>query len=212
MADFTGYTPYEAKTTIQMLENVLTNAYIALGDAFNVIENEVSEYWASPNAVQFANNYVPKFNEFKRLFVENGNSMISNIVQAVNYMSMANGSSFSIEAIELKFVETTSNFKEEIDGVVGINVDKVINLISGDFESNLSKFYYMCEELKTLDIALYDPEGTLRETYRSFLSSFERDLNETVHSIYTALKIAIDNETNNIKIAKESAADVMASN
>lgn len=212
MADFTGFNPMDAKTNIGMLESELTSAYIALSDAFNVIENDVSENWASPNAVQFATNYVPKFNELKRLFAERGNSIMNNSVQAVNYMAMANGTSFSVEVVELKFTENTNNFKEEINGIVGMNVEKVVNLIEGEFEAQLSKFYTICEELKTLDIALYDPEGTLKESYRAFLSSFEQELNETVHNIYTILAAAINTEINAINISKTSAADEMAAN
>ena len=210
MANFTGFNPTQGKADIESMHSILEKANIDLYNALLIITARIPEVWASPNALEFGKTYGPKMTELKTTFGKNANVIQSNVIRAVQTMANENGFGFFDETADIYVSDyDQENYKEEKDGIVGMNVAQV-ELYLSTFDEKLNTFYQSFAQVEALDIALYDPNGSLKAAFKSMLTQFENDLNETVTAMQNAIKAAMETETNNIRLAKESAAETMA--
>ncbi len=209
MADFTGFNPAHATHEIETLREVLGDARYLLSDAFTVIASDIAEVWASPKAKEFGGTYVPQMNDLLESYTTNATSILKNVVRAIEIMANANGASFNGDFADMGSVEVCDNFKEEKDGIVGMNVAQV-ELYQDTFKDQLKAFFTAFAQVDALDISLYDPHGSLKQAFKTLLTEFETKLNELVESINKAIQFATLSEINTIRIAKNDAATTMS--
>lgn len=209
MADFTGFNPTQAKNEVETLKGVIRAANRDLWQLFGGIDINLKEIWASPKAVEFGSTYAPQISELCTTYANNGTTIISNAVRAIGTIARANGSSCVIDPEEIIAFTANNNFKEEKDGVVGMNVAQV-ELYLQEFDNKLKTFYNDFSRLEEMDISLFDPSGSLKAAFKAMLTSFETSFNETIEAIKKAINTATTTEINTVRLAKESAASEMA--
>lgn len=224
MAELTGLNPSLAKTQI----NDFYEAGYTIGNDFETkylkpFFKEMGTSWYSPKAVEFwgvhfydmlvamlsysdmLNNVCVKAtNAYNNLASSNGLPSISdtNFKEELNSRADWNDGSLGLTELDLYFQEVSP------DGTVGMDVEKVRNVIS-TLKQGAKEFALKVEELP-VTIAFYDPDGTLQETYKGLVRAGVAEVLKSIISMSSDMEAAIQEEANAVVTAKESAASTIA--
>ena len=216
MADFTGFNPTQAKTDLEALSHDLRLVKGKLWSAFDYIVGQtkdgLSDVWASPNAKEFGATYIPQIADLINGYLKDIHAILSSTARAVDIVGSSNGyvinlsGDYSAPALEEYYPQT---FKEEKDGIVGMNV-AVAKIAVSSFNEEIKDTLNTLDGIDLHTIALYDPEGSMQEAFKTVLTTLKTNIEELVSSINSAITSAYETEENNIRVAKDSAASTMS--
>ena len=210
MADFTGFDPEQSKSDIHQLDSVLWDCRNKLHKTVPEFFYSLTEVWASPKAVEFGNTYMTRFNDLLQDFSRRHIVIMQNVIRAISTVARANGyPDFYYDYVLDPELSYYFDFKEEKDGIVGMNIMQAL-LYKDEFNQNVDKFNNALNELDFQNIALYDPEGLQQAAYKEELRQFKETFNELITEINEAVSIAFEEETNEIRLAKEQATQTMS--
>lgn len=220
----TGLNPSLAKAQI----NDFYATGKALGDEFDTkyltpFFEEMGKAWYSPKAVEFwrvhfynmlvsmlsysdmLNNVCFKATDaYNKLAEMNELPGISDtdFKKEMNSRADWNDGSLGLTELDIYFHEVSP------DGAVGMDVNLVRSLIS-TLKQGAKEFAMKVEDLP-VTIAFYDPAGILQETYKGLVRAGVAEVLKSIISMSSAMEAAIQEETNVVLAAKESAASTMA--
>ena len=86
----------------------------------------------------------------------------------------------------------------------------VAKIAVSSFNEKIKDTLNTLDEIDLHTIALYDPEGSMQEAFKTVLTTLKTNIEELVSSINSAITSAYETEENNIRIAKDSAASTMS--
>lgn len=209
MADLsTGFNSGSARGNLNSFKNGMVSAITKYNSACEELMATLSSSWSSPIAVQFSSAYVPKMRDISSSLRTLGETVLSRASRAVSSFARANGSYFSFDSSISVGTCNPDILKEDLNGVVGMDINKVEEAIYS-FESKMTGFFSSLDSLPT-GIALYDPDGAQRSAYVSLIGGKKSEIKDLVSNMKIALKKSIEQEEDKIKTAKNRAVDTLS--
>lgn len=238
MDGFTGFNPQMARGSILETYDDLRVVYTLMGNITSDFFKELSENWASPRAVEFGVKYGKVMNDLLEELLTYRASFAQKAIDAYNNYASVNGAptfydnigggiAYISDFVEsggdlvsytkgVDFNQVSGFFKEELNGVVGINVKNATDVVTdlANFGNNIltGNGSYGMTGLNQIDlsIAFYDPSGEVAANYKSMLESLINKIDESYNSMVSDIRTAIETEVDNIKsAASQSASSLM---
>lgn len=220
MADLTGLNPEQASAQIADFYTTIED----LAETFwrqgaEVFMEGLSTAWCSPRAYDFSGHHFPKLYSINTNIENMAYNICVSATAAYNYLARSNGSSGIGEDGYFKKGEQLGPYddsgydqyslkEESPNGIVGMNVAQV--------KVYLSLFKDAVNTLVTgldtvpIDIAFYDPEGVLKESYKAIINNMIKEINDLTAVMYKDLDDAFDAEINTIMLAKDNAVGTLS--
>lgn len=209
MSGFTGVNPAQAEVDFVYVTMFFDSGVNILNGAFEFITRDIPIVWASPKAFEFGNKYIPQLNSIMKQFCSLANKFVPATYNAIDALLKANGvSSSSMSYEKYEPIEYANNFKEEIDGVVGMTIENVRNILYS-FINRMESFHNVMEFGRGLNIALYDPNGEIKSAFKAMMDHTEEEINGVVDNIKKSLESAIEEEINKVNTAKVASVDIL---
>ena len=226
MNGVTGFNPSKVKKDIADFALEAGNTCADIDDAFGEFFFQLSNFWASPKAVEFSNAFTPRIESLVNEMSEAINAIVRGAINAYNYVASAHGSNSHINDIDTLVDDMYgsarggygtrgaagimyASLKESKDGLVGMNIAAVRDVIMPTFFNTIDDVINKLEALPT-SIALYDADGEQQQAYESNVRGFIQKFHELNSSMGDSLSEALATETNNILIAKQKSTEVMS--
>ena len=211
MALTTGLNPERARADINNFQNEYFAAISKCDDALEAFLDLLEINWASPKAVEFYQRFADRLSEtFYSKPTEEGNKIVEGAIEAFNSISSANGGSTISDFGMMGVGAGSHEFKEEIDGDVGMNIANVSTAIpefKQGVESGLNDLANVPKQ-----IAFYDPAGEQAATYETGIIRVHDYIDQTVNTLISIVNTAIAEEQDNINLGKQGAVDAMEYN
>ena len=215
MSNITGLNPQKADIDFRVLSYNVWNAYTKIVKCFGWnIGTELSQVWASPKAVEFGIKFSKQFSELINDCSSSFIAIINNSKRAIEIMANANGVSVALDGEgEVEYMkehqgDSSFDFKEEKDGIVGMNMIQT-RIIMGNLDADYENLINDLDNLPLGSIALYDPNNELIDAFTSMIKNVSESITTLANSIKTDISSAMETETNEIRIAKQVAVDTM---
>lgn len=212
MEGFTGINIESAHSQIEVFAEMGSSASLELTNAIDSFFDDLSTKWASPKAVEFSGMYRVSLCDLRDELNITLKHKIHGCNDAAASLANANGATWT--NVDNPFenyaggVFVGTPLKEEIDGVVGMAVDNV-KVIRDIFKTQMEKVTGILSEIpKTIDF--YSPDGSLVTTYATGIESINSKMSELISSTLTSINTAIDEESDNVLLAKQNASDTLA--
>ena len=224
MDGFTGLDIEKSKQQIINFKDIAVSSEKFITTFITEFFDELSQKWASPNAVVFSTKYT---NELSTLVQELRTSIghvINGALEAGDTLCRANGVNYSFNNIvnvtlsglygyslgsgTIANAPTFRNCRESLNNVTGMAVENV-KLIRDILVAKKQEGIAKLESIPT-EISFYSADGSLMSAYKTGIDTFVSRINEELDSIVTDLNSYIEKETNNIVLAKEQATQNMA--
>ncbi len=223
MDGMTGLNPEQAKETISKFEDEMaTFRQMLIRDAFEFLENELSKKWYSPKAVEYGKELNKKV-FYLNYDIKHYTQLIGkNAIASYNILAAANG----ISGIDNYFNESNlingvhgnvynphnkNIFMEESpSGDVGMNVTLVKNVLQL-FMDNVDKALRQLDNVP-LNIAFYDPNEELKHRFNKLIVSLRNETIELASSARDNVMHDMEQESDNIRIAKQEATEALTTN
>lgn len=214
MNGMTGFNPQQVHADIQAFSDHFYNCYDCFDTAYVDLFLALSETWASPRAVEFSNTYAPKCYELLQKLGTEGEGNVKRVKQAFLAVASANGypgdfKDDGLLADDLNYVADTYPLQEEKDGVVGMNIQAVVNEIIPEFERNIQAGIKEVESLPD-SIAFYDADGSQQAAYSGTIKRVASELSTMAEEVKTAIINATNEEENQITLAKQQATETLS--
>ena len=206
-----GFTGLNIDAAQRQIRNFNRNGYrIIEGIIIYEIEflNNLAHSWASPNAVDFSKKTMNRFEMFNLHFADRIYHITSGAYKACKVLADVNGAACSIPDIERCNVELDCECcGDTLDGATGMATESV-RIYTETFLTKLKEY---AEDINSLPRAIefYDLEGNLSETYSTGINEVSEELDSMISEISTEIKNYMDNESDNILLAKEQATDML---
>ena len=214
-----GFSPEEAIRQINEFGNTI--------DAFQQI---LERTWCSPNAVAFSNKHFPRMKALPTKIELVAMVICHNAVDAYNFIANSNGlptiSDTSPNDDWPEFAAREFKYTLDLDtlaldeqywtplkeaspaGIVGMNHAQVIQ--ARNELMNKTKIYMGKIDNIPIDIAFYDPNGEMRESYKNMVRNMIEEVNSEMESVTSEIDAALQTEEDRIELAKENAVKTMA--
>lgn len=205
---FTGLNPYKAKHNIESFLNSAGSIQKKITLAFDEFTNELKKAWASPKAVEVATEHFEKIRSINDDFYNELVIIANKACNAYNAVANANG----VGTISINPHRYSGNaiamLTDNINGVVGMNVEVVRNQILPKFEKVINQ---ACNEIDSLptSIELYDDENGISHAYTSNINVMKERIISAYDSMVASVKIATFDEINNVLLAKQNATSTL---
>ena len=229
--NITGFSPEEAISQINTFYNVFWfETGIEFWETIDAFQDILERTWCSPNAVTFSEKYFPRMKALVRKMEAVASVICRNAVDAYNFMAQSNGlSAISSTTSSDDWPDFAREFNGTLDldtiaadedlfwtplkeaspaGIVGMNHAQVIQ--ARNELMNKTKLYMGKIDNIPIDIAFYDPNGEMRESYKSMVRNFIQEVNSEMASITSEIDAALQTEEDRIELAKENAVNTMA--
>ena len=103
------------------------------------------------------------------------------------------------------------SFKNELNGMTGINVIMVRDFILPTFDKKISEFLTAIDALPA-EIPLIDETNSLQMAFTETINKFKTMTNTSVINLKTLINNALETEIDNIMLAKQQAVDALSEN
>ena len=218
MSDFTGFNPGVARneiTNFYRMMNTIENDYY-LG-AYYLFMN-LRDIWCSGKAIEFYNNNAQKTMDLDNEFINEINRITSKAIEAYNKMALANDSMAFNDPLVPTNLDANKDYDAEScfpilnssdpnSGIVGMNVKEVENELN-TYLSSMNKVVASLDDIPT-EIALFDPDGTLQDAYRSLIDKMKGKIPERINTVKSDIQNAIKTEQDTTVLAKQQATEIL---
>lgn len=187
--------------------------------------------WSSPKAVEFYNTYGPKLWAIRENFNSMFNSIGVDATDAYNSLASSNGAEtidypFFCNPKNIKSVTesdyqeseyftfnpyrmlVTNPFAESRDGITGMDITKVVE-IYGYFKDGITSVISELSSVST-DFAVYDPDGSLKASFKQRVNNMVDTMTETTNSICNSVEEALKTEQNVVMKGQAQAEATLA--
>ena len=208
---FTGLNPEMAATNIASFEGAVRGSVELLKNAFTTLFTDLKEVWASPNAVEFSNQYTSEIETFMHDFASHVGMIDDGARAAYNAAANANGAQ-TIEA--LVDFEPGGGYAlpcaldAEKNGVVGMNIVAVRDAVLTDFKLNMESALASFADIPNA-IALYDDADGQRHAYASRIEKFKDAFSDMAEQITSKVLEYANNESDRVELAAEQATEAL---
>ncbi len=208
---FEGIDRERAQRDIEGFGQATYDIYKKLENACTNFFSDLKNKWGSPKAVEYTLPYSHRLEELvSQLAIEAGH-IYHGAYDAANVLLKAHGEEPFVDNYEL-FPDSlyTVSFEvcdTDVNGLTGM--DKAgVKVILNTFTTII---HSVIEDLAALPtgISFYDSEGVLVETYDRNLFYLQREISMWTNTLITKINESIDEEIDNILLAKEEAQDIM---
>lgn len=188
--------------------------------AFSFLFEELSDLWASPNAKSFGEKFKREITDRLDQYDEDIAIICTNARRAYNILASQQGAntmgdskwiSFLAEDGSYskgQFVGNMADLLEEKNGRTGMNIE-MIRLLLPNFVSKVNSALDSMSSLPSA-IAFYDTNGSMQASFNDRISTMKQKIESTISSITTDLQTAMNEEENNLLLAKQQATDTMS--
>lgn len=212
---FTGFNPEEFKNN---LENFMWSCCSAIGstalDYMNCFDR-LSEVWASPRAVEFYKKTYEEGQEMIKEICDEACKNVRAVCRAYVSHAISNGYDVSIDPeFYCNNIQVSSNqwveseVLPEKNGIVGMNISYVKDVLIPDFEKILCSDERLFEEIPNI-IALYDESNSQSDQYIKNISDFIQRVNSFLWSFLRGIKYAMTLEADTIELAAAQATEAL---
>ncbi len=225
MDGMTGFNPQQAKINIADFALNAGNACADIDEAYGLLFYELENFWASPKAVEFSDNYIPRIDGLINEMSETIKAIVKGAINGYNYVARTHDTGGWIEDVDSLIngvygdshgdfgTRDASGVHErgllaDKNGLVGMNIAAVRDIVMPNFNMSINKVVNALDEIPT-SIALYDEEGSQQQAYESNIRGFITKFNELNEELSASMKEALETETNNILIAKQKSTESM---
>ncbi len=220
--EMTGLNPEQAKQQLDTFHDAIDDAMSDMHWTYERFARELSTKWYSPRAKEFGDKTDVIMSNYIREMYRVLYTILNNAVASYNILAMSNGLGSS--RLDAKYdlypnddglpwynSEYSIHFEEvSPSGAVGMNVLLVQTLINV-FNEQMQKSANALDDIP-IDIAFYDPDGTLKQTFKDLIMKFKDNYINQMKEIIAMIKDAMNEEINDITIAKQQATDALTTN
>ena len=218
MSNFTGFNPAVAKNEItnfyRMMNSIENDYYLG---AYYLFMN-LHDIWCSEKAIEFYNNNAQKTMDLDNEFINEINRITSKAIEAYNKIALSNDSiTFNDPLVpsnldvnkdyDAESCFPTLNSADPSSGIVGMNVKEVEGELNA-YLSSMDKVVSSLDDVPT-EIALFDPDGSLQEAYRSLIDKMKGKIPERISAVKSDIQDAIKTEQDTTILAKQQAAEIL---
>ncbi len=216
MDGITGFDPDKSKSYINDFVDRYDQIAFEFGNALSNMLIELSTKWYSPRTTGFWNESRYRVSNIVNLFYSTRKTILVNVFASYNCLARANNYPTTEDYYSEKVRNIVSSELEELEfkeasdtGAVGMNTMLVKNVILPVFTKTIDVCYQSLDNLP-MSIAFYDPEGEIQAKYKELISTLRENLKKEVEVVMRALTYAIEQEADNIEIAKQNATDALS--
>lgn len=217
-----GMTGLNNSVARENIKNFYYNAASASGNirtTFEQLFEELKIVWASEKAVNFSKTYLERISKILNDFDNELSVIVHNATRAYNIVADAHGMNASIPMLwflDEPGVEQYDGlmffpiFSENINGVTGMNINEVRNIIS-TYEPKLQVAVQEISAIPTA-IALYDDENGQQVAFSNNINAMKTNFEMLIFEIFAVLKANLETETDTILLAKEKSTSTLSGN
>ena len=208
---FEGINVNRARSDITSFYEQSISAADSILSAFSNLFIVLNNAWASPVAVAFSETWSGEINSLNSNLYSNISSITNNAIESANCIASSHGTSLGAivtPAISYKSSYTCSVCKENIGGIVAMNIPKVEAALV-DFNNRINTGL---EELSYIPngISIYDNVGNVAGAFSSGVDKFKEQISQMVEVMNTKLSESIEIEKERIESAKEKAVNTLS--
>ena len=212
MADgFTGIDRERAKYDIDMFFDETEWVHRHLRDRCQDLFQCLKDNWASPNAEIITKELSSNYKDFLIRFANKGQGICEGATEAANKLLAACGEDPIYTRIYSEFYSLVDDFP--ISGRTLPNWKTVMakETVRQMLYHFVGQANLQVDRMGNLprQIAFYDPEGNLVETYDNNIGEFIEESRQLIDDTNTILTSNVEGETENLEIAQKEAQDIM---
>lgn len=218
MSNFTGFNPAVAKNEItnfyRMMNSIENDYYLG---AYYLFMN-LRDIWCSEKAIEFYNNNAQKTMDLDNDFINEINTITSKAIEAYNKIALSNDTMAFNDPFVPSNLDVNRDYEAEScfpilnasdpnSGIVGMNVKEVESELK-TYMSSMNKVVSSLDDVPT-EIALFDPDGSLQEAYRSLIDKMKGKIPERITSVKNEIQAAINTEQDTTILSKQQATEIL---
>lgn len=218
MSNFTGFNPAVAKNEItnfyRMMNSIENDYYLG---AYYLFMN-LRDIWCSEKAIEFYNNNAQKTMDLDNDFINEINTITSKAIEAYNEIALSNDTMAFNDPFVPSNLDVNRDYEAEScfpilnasdpnSGIVGMNVKEVESELK-TYMSSMNKVVSSLDDVPT-EIALFDPDGSLQEAYRSLIDKMKGKIPERITSVKNEIQAAINTEQDTTILSKQQATEIL---
>ena len=212
MADgFTGIDRERAKNDIDNFFDETEWIHRHLRDGCQDLFQCLKDNWAGPNAVTDTQILSSRYKDFLTRFANRGQGICEGATEAANKLLEACGEEPIYTRIYSEFYAFVDDFPNcEVklpDGRTGMakeTVGQMLDFFVKQANLQVGRMFNLPRQ-----IAFYDPEGNLVETYDNNIGEFVEEARQLIDDTNTTLKTDIEGEQEDLTIAQKEAQDIL---
>ena len=219
MDNFTGLSLSQASNDIAEYHKAAFANRHRIWEAYEYLFTELSEFWASPKAVEFDNTFRPQIAELLDYYDKNIAIICSNSRQSYNILARANGAPILEDdgtyyigedgRYPISFpVDDFPSLLDTKNGVAGMNTQQVKN-VQKIFTSKISNAVSDMDNIP-MEIAFYDPDGSLQLSFANRVESIKQKIWAVLEVVTRSINNAMLNETHTLLLAKQQATESLS--